>query len=170
MWHSTARGPGATEAWECLERLQRDAPPGSSVIRLVGNHGKVLSVTAASFVLISDCFGSELWWLEGHYHDRNKATDTRRRCQTITKKLREGIQDENIVASHVVTVGEVPVVFVHAGFRRDMITFLKNKHSIEGSAEELSAVTNKALRDVIVRQAQVPARTRVALMLLMCHR
>jgi hypothetical protein len=34
------RGPGASEAWECLEDLQTLVPPGSEVIRLVGNHGE----------------------------------------------------------------------------------------------------------------------------------
>jgi len=30
------RGPGALQAWTCLEHLQRTAPVGSNVIRLIG--------------------------------------------------------------------------------------------------------------------------------------
>ena len=40
VWCACIRGPGATEAWECLETLQQTAPAGSEVIRLVGNHGE----------------------------------------------------------------------------------------------------------------------------------
>lgn len=59
------------------------------------------------------------------------------------------------MASFVRHIGDVPVMFVHAGYRRDMISFLKKRYSMEGSADELSAVTNKALRDVITSQAEV---------------
>lgn len=97
----------------------------------------------------------ELWWLEGHYHDRNKVTDSLSKCRSITQKLREGIHNESIVASHVRQVGDVSLMFVHAGFRRDMISFMKKQYSIEGTAEELSEVTNTALRTAITSQAQV---------------
>jgi hypothetical protein len=121
--------------------------------------------------LCLNCNRPELWWLEGHYHDRNKDTDTRAKCRGITQKLREGIQDESIVASYVRQVGHVPVMFVHAGYRRDMIEFMKKKYSIEGTAEELSAVTNKALRDVVTSQAKVsyiaPSRTSFIVYLLL---
>lgn len=53
------RGPQALEAWQCLDKLQKEAlsdPQNSNnknngVIRLIGNH--------------------DLWWLEGHFHHRN---------------------------------------------------------------------------------------------------
>lgn len=32
------RGPDAIGAWECVKSLQKNAPEGSSVVRLVGNH------------------------------------------------------------------------------------------------------------------------------------
>jgi hypothetical protein len=48
------RGPGAAQAWECLEVLQRTAPEGSEVIRLVGNHGKtLLTLTQHCYYYIS---------------------------------------------------------------------------------------------------------------------
>lgn len=49
------RGPGATEAWVCLEALQRTAPEGSDVIRLVGNHGALTTVTTVVEIKISRC-------------------------------------------------------------------------------------------------------------------
>lgn len=131
------RGPGASEAWECLEHLQRTAPASSEVIRLVGNH--------------------ELWWLQGHYHDRNKTEDTKEKCLNITRKLRNGIEDGSIISSHVRHVGGVPVMFVHAGFRREMIDFMKKHYSIKGTADELSDVTNNALRHLVTSQHE--ART-----------
>jgi hypothetical protein len=106
------------------------------------------------YVCVCVCV-SELWWLEGHYHDRNKAMDTPEICHSITHKLREGIEDGSVVSSHVRHVGNVPVMFVHAGYRNDMIEFMKKHYSIEGTAEELSAVTNKALRDVVISQHEV---------------
>jgi hypothetical protein len=36
------RGAGATEAWECLDKLQQTVPNNSRVVRLVGNHGTVI--------------------------------------------------------------------------------------------------------------------------------
>lgn len=128
------RGPGAMEAWECIEALQKTPPPDSQVIRLVGNH--------------------ELWWLEGHYHDRNKATDTRAKCRSITQKLRDGIINESIQASYVRRMGDVPVLFVHAGYRKQMVEHMKKKYSISGTAEELSSVTNQILRSTVASQAK----------------
>lgn len=98
---------------------------------------------------------SELWWLQGHYHDRNQVTDTQERCLHITKQLRRGVQNGSIVASYTRQVGGVDVLFVHAGFRRDMITHMKKEYSIEGTAEELSAVTNEALLSVVSSQSEV---------------
>lgn len=128
------RGPGATEAWNCLDMLQRSAPAGSEVIRLVGNH--------------------ELWWLEGLYHDRNKKTDSLEKCKAITNKLRQGISNESIIGSYVRDMEGVPLMFVHAGFRKEMIDFMKKKYSITGTANELSYYTNKVLKDVIVKQSE----------------
>ena len=99
----------------------------------------------------------ELWWLEGLYHDRNKEFDTREKCENITRKLREGIKNEDIIASHVRYIGGIPVMFVHAGYRKEMIEFMKRKYSIEGTAEELSAVTNRAMKDVIIGQVCIAA-------------
>jgi hypothetical protein len=106
------------------------------------------------------CCAAELWWLEGRYHDRNKVTDTREKCRSITKKLREGIAKESIVASYVRHVGGVPVMFVHAGYRRDMLAFMRKRYDIGGNAEELSYVTNRALREAIASQNQVKCAVR----------
>lgn len=48
------RGSQAIEAWRCLNKLQdSNVPDGSSIVRLVGNH--------------------ELWWLEGHFHQKHSS-------------------------------------------------------------------------------------------------
>jgi hypothetical protein len=43
-------------------------------------------------------------------------------------------------------------MFVHAGFRKDMIRFMKQRYSIEGTPQQLSSVINQAMRDVITSQ------------------
>mmetsp|Transcript_23207 Transcript_23207/g.34057 ORF Transcript_23207/g.34057 Transcript_23207/m.34057 type:complete len:335 (+) Transcript_23207:3-1007(+) len=125
------RGSGATEAWECLETLQLEAPSNANVIRLIGNH--------------------ELMWLQGNFRDRSRA-DTKKKVEKLVGKMKSGIRSGTVIASHVERIHNIPLMFVHAGFRPEMIQYLKSHHGSDGSPESLSRTLNSIVKGTLQTQ------------------
>ena len=123
------RGAEALEAWDCLDELYASIPSdvksnGSSLVRIIGNH--------------------EVWWLENKFHMRHTKADTQERVLDIVRRMKNQINLGALVGAHVVEVNSVPLLFVHAGYRRSYLdsSEIKNAHGLAGKF-------NSVLGDVI---------------------
>ena len=77
---------------------------------------------------------------------RNREADTREKVFTIVEKLKGGIHDGSIVASHVERLQGVPVLFVHAGFRREMMQHIVSQHALpRATADSISDTLTRLL-------------------------
>lgn len=117
------RGAGATEAWACLDVLQRSAVPHSRVVRLLGNH--------------------ELYWLMGYLQGRNKVADTQSKIRALVVRMREDVLSGRVVAAHMEEVHSVPVLFTHAGVRPLFFAYLRERGVQDAAA--IAAYMNEAL-------------------------
>jgi hypothetical protein len=117
-------GPGATEAWNCLQELQSSAPEGSRVVRLLGNH--------------------ELYWLKGYFHSRNKKTDTEFKVKMLVKKIRDEVLSDAVLGSFLLNLNNVPVLFTHAGIRPTFSAYLSEKNI--SKPEQIDAYINMMLK------------------------
>jgi hypothetical protein len=100
------RGPNASEAWLCLKHLQDTAPThGSEVIRLLGNH--------------------ELWWLTGQLSYRNKKNDTKQKVEALVTLMKEEILSGAVKGAYSAVKDGIPLIFIHAGLRPQMISKLR---------------------------------------------
>jgi hypothetical protein len=122
------RGSGATESWKCLEQLQLTTPENCEVIRLIGNH--------------------EIMWLQGNFRDAHKA-DTKDKRLALVDSLKVGIQNSKIVGSYFTTVNHIPVMFIHAGFRPQMIDYIAKTFEVTPTPQELSSFVNSHVRNSI---------------------
>lgn len=121
------RGPGATEAWACLHRLQTTAPRGSQVVRLLGNH--------------------ELFWLKGQIHSRNKITDSPDRIVELNLRIKEDVLAGRVVASHVLAVNDMAILFTHAGIRPSFEAYLRRQgvDSVSALSRHLNHMLNTSI-------------------------
>jgi hypothetical protein len=119
------RGSGATESWKCLEQLQLTTPQNCQMVRLIGNH--------------------ELMWLLGSFRDAHKA-DTKEKRLALVDSLKLGIQESKIVGSYFTTVNHIPLMFIHAGFRPQMIDYIAKTFEITPTPGELSSFVNSHVR------------------------
>jgi hypothetical protein len=79
---------------------------------------------------------------------RNKEADTREKVSNIVAKLKSGIHDNSIVAAHVERIGSVPVMFVHAGFRRSMMEYTLASYGMaEPTATAIVGTLNSLLKN-----------------------
>lgn len=131
------RGSGATESWKCLDQLQDNAPENSKVIRLVGNH--------------------ELMWLQGLFRDAHEA-DTKEKRTNIVNSLKRKIQEGKIVGSYYRNLNGIPVMFIHAGFRPQMVDYITSTYQIESSPEVLSSFVNNMMKKSIEKCMRSGAR------------
>jgi len=132
MGDLTDRGPGALESLQCLHELQKTAAENNAkVVRLLGNH--------------------ELWWLEGIFHQRNPRTDTVENIRKFLQILIQDIADGNVVASYLHHVGNVPIVFVHAGFHAEFLRFIQ-----QPTVESLVQYVNQHLEQVVALCTSFP--------------
>lgn len=123
------RGPQATEAWACLQRLQRQAGvSGSRVVRLVGNH--------------------ELLWLQDDTGYRNLKHDTDEKVSMLQESMRQDIQAGTLQASfYVEAFMGIPLFFSHAGLRPQMLHQLTARSPTRSPEPlALSAFVNDKLR------------------------
>ena len=119
----------AIEAWRCLEALQSSSPKGSRVVRILGNH--------------------ELWWLQGLYHMRHPKADTREVVEEIVLDLKAGILDGRQQAAFVLSLGDVDILFIHAGLRPEMLEYLQTKlgnSSAPAIAEHMNSILQEHTR------------------------
>lgn len=123
------RGAGATESWKCLDKLQETTPSNCNLIRLIGNH--------------------ELMWLQGSFRDANPA-DTKEKRLAIVDSLKRGILESKIVGSYFATINEIPVMFIHAGFRPQMIDYISKTFNINPSPADLSSFVNEHVKSNIM--------------------
>jgi hypothetical protein len=122
------RGRFATECFECLQHLQATAERfGHQVIRLLGNH--------------------ELMWLGAQYDYRNTDSDTMLKINKLTKKMVDDILQKKLFGSFYTNIfGGVPILFTHAGLRKEMKSNILSRASFEGSeGETVSAFVNEML-------------------------
>ena len=127
------RGPNASEAWLCLKHLQDTASAhDSEVIRLLGNH--------------------ELWWLTGQLSYRNKKNDTKEKVEALVTLMKEEILSGAVKGAHSMVKDGLPLIFVHAGLRPDMISklhetvpALKNPSDKRGESVVIAEYINKKL-------------------------
>ena len=118
------REDDAIGAWRCLNHLQDTAPVGSKVVRILGNH--------------------EVWWLQGAYHMRHPEADTVEVVQEIVLDLKQAILEDRQHAAYVHTVGEMSILFIHAGLRPEMMSYLQQKLS-NSSADAIADHMNSVL-------------------------
>lgn len=79
---------------------------------------------------------------------RNKEADSREKVSSIVAKLKAGIHDNSIVAAHVERISNVPVMFVHAGFRRSMMEYTLSNYGVAGgTAKEIVDILNGLLKN-----------------------
>jgi Calcineurin-like phosphoesterase len=124
------RGPNTMKAYLCLEHLQRTAPNGSRVVRLLGNH--------------------ELWWLEGSFHNRNEISDTKEVTTAVVNKMKNSIQEGEIRGAFAHRVKGLPLLFVHAGLRPAMTSLiLRNIESRGVTSNSDSSSMHQRLVDYI---------------------
>lgn len=97
------RGPQASEAWDCLQRLQRQAVASKSrVVRLLGNH--------------------ELLWLSHDTGYRNLKHDTSEKVAELQESMRQDILAGTLQASLALEAFmDIPLFFSHAGLRPQML-------------------------------------------------
>lgn len=125
------RGPGAHETWTCLEQLQRTSPSNSKVVRLIGNH--------------------ELWWLEGFFHDRNKQFDTKSKVADIVTRMKGDILSGYVMGAYAHKFNDTPFLFVHAGLRSKMLTYITDnyRHIDVADPSSIAALINTLLVEAI---------------------
>lgn len=128
------RGPGATEAWKCLQDLQITTPPGVKLIRLLGNH--------------------ELYWLQGYTRSRNKKADSEYKVKMLTKKMRDDILSGSVVAAFLMHIHNVPILFTHAGIRPAFHQYLQRK-SIT-SPDDITSHLNTLLLGAMKKCSVIP--------------
>ena len=118
------RGRFATECFLCLQHLQNTAEKyGNQVIRLIGNH--------------------ELMWLGAQYEYRNHETDTVSKINKLTKGIVDDILEKKLVGSFFFDeLGGVPVLFTHAGLRKDMKSNILSRSSVVESTSEGKLISN----------------------------
>ena len=98
------RGPNASEAWLCLKHLQDTASAhDSEVIRLLKPR-----------VVVAD------WQLSY----RNKKNDTKEKVEALVTLMKEEILSGAVKGAHSMVKDGLPLIFVHAGLRPDMISKL----------------------------------------------
>ena len=124
------REDDAIGAWRCLNHLQSTAPDGSKVVRILGNH--------------------EVWWLQGAYHMRHPEADTYEVVEEIVLDLKQAILKGQQQAAYVYTIGDMNILFVHAGLRPEMMLYLEKKLS-NISADAIADHMNHVLIDHTMR-------------------
>lgn len=83
---------------------------------------------------------------------RNKEADTREKVSTIVTKLKAGIHNDTVTAAYVERINEVPVLFVHAGYRRSMVQYTLSHYNkppatADGIASSLNALLKSSTHD-----------------------
>ena len=118
------RGPGATEAWTCLHRLQTSAPQGSAVVRLLGNH--------------------ELFWLKGQVHARHRFADTAGKIAELNRRMKDDIASGRVLAAYALSVNGLDILFTHAGVRPAFDAYLRRQgiNTASATAGFLNQVLN----------------------------
>jgi hypothetical protein len=96
----------------------------------------------------------EMWWLNGHFHDRNVAADTRQRIIDTIVALADDIADGSLQASYVHTRNNVPVLFIHAGVRPQYYAHLQKALKPASphtnlTANEVAEAANAILRNFV---------------------
>jgi hypothetical protein len=132
------RGPNASEAWLCLKHLQDTAPAhDSEVIRLLGNH--------------------ELWWLTGQLSYRNKKSDTKQKVEALVTLMKEEILSGAVKGAHSTVKDGLPLIFIHAGLRPEMISKLRETvptlKNPSGNGEE-SALIAEYINQQLLKDVQ----------------
>jgi hypothetical protein len=117
------RGPGATESWQCLHELQTSVVDNNQVIRLLGNH--------------------ELYWMKGYVHSRNKTTDTESKMVSLIQRMKEDIVIGNVVASSIINLQHINLLFTHAGIRPHFKKYMSSQGI--NTVQEISTYMNDAL-------------------------
>lgn len=126
------RGPDPWGAFNCLRTLQKDAHLyNSKVVRLVGNH--------------------DIWWLNGHFHDRNATTDTVPVLRQVVTTMIQDIHAGTMEMAYAHMRHEIPLLFVHAGIRPTFYKHLQktlhpNKVNPVLSALEIALYANVQLK------------------------
>ncbi len=124
------REDNAIGAWRCLNHLQATAPDGSKVVRILGNH--------------------EVWWLQGAYHMRHPEADTYEVVQEIVLDLKQAILEDRQHAAYVHKIGNMSILFIHAGLRPDMMSYFDRKLD-NVSADSIAHHMNQVLIDHTTR-------------------
>jgi hypothetical protein len=124
------RGPGAIEAWRCLDELAETAPPKSEAVVLLGNH--------------------DLWWLKGYFGDRNTETDTKANIMEILERMRTGLASGRMRGAYLKGIRGVDTIFTHAGFRPEMLTRL---HGIIGAENFTTGNLVAYMNDVVAKHS-----------------
>lgn len=119
------RGSQAREAWNCLDSLQKEAPSGSKVVQILGNH--------------------EVWWLQGHFHMINRQSDTRENVEHIVMDLKERILAGKAQAAYPHLGGNRKILFVHAGLRPAMLSYLNKTIGGTLTPERIAEYMNRVL-------------------------
>lgn len=133
------RGAEALEAMQCLDRLyssmksQGADADGSNMIRIIGNH--------------------EVWWLEGRFHMRNKAADTKANVLAMVRMMKDQVARGEMVGAYTIAVNGVDLLFVHAGYRASYLAHLEDSGvpNARSAAQEVVRRLNEELPRVVSR-------------------
>lgn len=92
-----------------------------------------------------------MWWINGHLHQRNKASDTKERILKVIAALLEDIADGSIQAAYVHTRHDIPILFVHAGITPNFYKYVQKDLypkavKTQISAQEMAEYANGLLR------------------------
>jgi hypothetical protein len=70
---------------------------------------------------------SQVWWLQGLYHMIHREADTREKVEHIVLDLKDRIINGAIQAAYAHEIGGRKILFVHAGLRPAMLSYLKRE-------------------------------------------
>lgn len=72
------------------------------------------------------CVDHDMWWLEGRTHMKHK-DDKRSLVRRVVAAMVGDILNGSLVATYLHTVGDVPILFTHAGVGSKFYGFMQTK-------------------------------------------
>ena len=94
-----------------------------------------------------------MFWLQGQFHDSNKVTDSDRVREEVVGGMKKLLLDDKIRGAHTLRIHGMPLLFVHAGFRPAMVSYVQDAYRQRTgenatSAEHLVKYVNGLVREV----------------------
>ena len=95
----------------------------------------------------------DIFWLQGQFHDSNKITDVDQVREEVVSGMKKLLLQDKIRGAHALRVHGMPLLFVHAGFRPAMVSYIQEAYRQQTgenvtSAEHLVKYVNGLVQKV----------------------